>query len=456
MYNLLIASLGFLTSYFCIAKPNAPSLFCADPLGAETTLCQEKSVSCDLCHTEGSSLNLFGATVKKNLHKQATESTEVFSTETFEKSMAAIMDDDSDADGTSNREELTAGSSPSINNADQNKKSKLVYDTELAFRRVYNIYCGISPQYKKLQELRESPKPEQKKLLHAALSNCLDSDYWKKIALHRLADNRIRPLSTTGYGGQVVLADYRYDYRLFSYILTGDRDSRDLLTAKYHIDPEGNRVEGKIPRQEAPQVGKRIVIGGGQPLEPERRYGMLTTQWYLTNFTMFAKLPRNAASQAYRSYLGLDLAKGEGLMEIPGEPRDVDNRNVKQKECALCHSTLDAAAYSFSTYIGIETVTAFLFNANGQYSASRSNWEADGYILGKKVKDLEAWVKVALESDYFKKNLATMFFEQALDRKPLEHEKAEFTKLWQKLPEDNYNASKLIHRLADTLAFGGR
>lgn len=36
-------------------------------------------------------------------------------------------------------------------------------------------------------------------------------------------------------------ADYAWDYRLFAYIMTGDRDVRDLLVADYHVE---QRVDG--------------------------------------------------------------------------------------------------------------------------------------------------------------------------------------------------------------------
>ena len=46
---------------------------------------------------------------------------------------------------------------------------------------------------------------------------------------------------------------------------------------------------------------------------PSKRAGMLTTRWNLVFNTMFTAMPRTTAAQIYRSYLGLDIAKSEGL-----------------------------------------------------------------------------------------------------------------------------------------------
>ena len=58
-------------------------------------------------------------------------------------------------------------------------------------------------------------------------------------------------------------------------------------------------------------------IGGGQPLDVEHRAGMITTQWFLVINTMLSDLPRTTAAQAYRSYLGEDIARQEGIWPVP-------------------------------------------------------------------------------------------------------------------------------------------
>ena len=171
---------------------------------------------------------------------------------------------------------------------------------------------------------------------------------------------------------------------------------------------------------------------------------------------MFAQLPRTTAAQAYRAYLGKDLAKGEGIVPVAGEPRDVDGANVAQGECAVCHSTLDPLAYSFSTYTGIDPIQAFLFNTIGTYDDGRTPWEGDGVIFGQRVNDLMEWIQVAIATDEFKQKIATDVWFQALDSAPKPHEQDEYQKLWQAMPQDNYSVNKLIHRFVDTVAFGGR
>ena len=444
--------IGIFVSTGAQAKPEAPALFCdAFENSAQPKVCNSGKVDCTMCHTSGSSLNPYGNDVKYQASKLLDEA-ELFEKENLAKVLDALQPLDSDEDGVNNADELSAGTAPGVSQKTEQTAAK-EYDMDLAYRRVMSVYRGRPPTYSEVEGL--SKASNKKSHLHGELDKCLASDYWKNEALHRLADVRIQPLSTTGFGGNVVLADYRFDYRLFSYILSDDRDARELLTAKYHINEQGQKVEGRIARTEAPQVGQRIVIGGGQPLDPARRHGMMTTQWFLTNFTMFAELPRNTSAQVYRAYLGMDIAKGEGLKDVPGEPRDVDNKNVAQKECAVCHSTLDALSYSFANYNGIETVTAFLFNASGTYVNNKTAWEGDGVILGKKVPDLGAWAQEAIKSDEFKRNLATMFFEQALGRMPSTKDAKEFDPLWKSLPEDGFSANKLIHRLVDTTAFGG-
>ena len=76
------------------------------------------------------------------------------------------------------------------------------------------------------------------------------------------------------------------------------------------------------------------------------------------------------------------------------------------------------------------------------------------YVLGQPVDGLVSLVKVAVESDQFKRNLADMFFRHALGAAPDLTQQQEFTELWQSMPEDGYSANRLIHRLVDTHSFG--
>lgn len=409
--------------------------------------CDSTLNACKTCHSSPPTLNSYGEDVRGSLNGPLSSA--------LDNALNLIEKDDSDGDGALNLDELSGKGAPGNSDIKPSGAMKIIYDHSLALKRVKAIYCGESVTYELMQSLAKSQ--DKKTLVHKELTKCLTSDFWKNEALHRLADKKIQPLGAVGFGGNVVIADFRWDYRLFAYIMSDDRDSRDLLSAQYHIDSNGKRIEGKIDREEFPQIiGQRIVLGGGQPLEPARRVGMITTQWFLAYYSMFAALPRNTAAQAYREYLGMDIAKGEGLSPIANEPKDVDEINIKQPDCVVCHSTLDPLSYAFSTYSGIETgVLEILTNASGTYNKDRKPWEAQGSILGQPVKNLLEWAQKARNSDPFKQHVARLMFRQALSRDVLPHEKSEFDEIWKSMPADKYSVNKLLHRLIDTKAFGG-
>lgn len=409
--------------------------------------CESQAATCAVCHAGPPALNYYGADLKASLTGPLAQ--------VLVAALDKIEPEDSDGDGFSNVDEIMNASAPGNPQVMPASDAATVYDVNVAYKRMKAVYCGQTATYEEMQRLAAASEPEA--VLHQDLSACLESAYWKQEALYRLADKKIQPLAAVGFGGNVVIGDYRFDYRLFSYIMSGDRDARELLSAQYHIDEAGNPVQGVIAREEPFELGQRIVIAGGQPLEPERRAGMMTTQWFLSFYTMFSQLPRNTASQVYRAYLGLDIAKGEGLKPVAGEPRDVDNRRVAQPECAVCHSTLDPLAYSFSTYKGIQIGIDLAFgNPIGTYDPARTPWEADGQLFGEPVADLLEWADLARNSDAFKQNIARMMFEQALSRGPLPHEKEEFDSLWQGLANEGYSVNRMLHRMVDTKAFGGR
>ncbi|MFW7378004.1 MAG: hypothetical protein ACOH5I_04275 [Oligoflexus sp.] len=429
-------------SLYCNHYPNSPK-------------CIKNSVSCTTCHAIPPSMNPYGEDLKTALNAN----------DEFDKSAASFarfLPDafmqiealDSDGDKFSNLDEIMAGSEPgqTIDTPDLPPPDGRRYEPRLALRRLKLAFCGVSPSFeeqKKLLEL-EDPMP----WLHLLLDDCLASDYWQNVALHRLADPRIRPNESIGFDGNpFIVGDYRYDYRLFTYIMTGDRDARELLLADYHLDEQGQKTTAVIPTTLVPE---RIVVGNGQPLIAERRAGMITTQWFLGTNTMFAELPRNSASQAYRAYLGLDIAKSEGLFPIANEPRDVDHKGVAEPACAVCHSTLDPLAYSFAAYNGLGGGGDEGPRAVGAYNPMRTTWEADGFLFQQAVPDLNAWAELAANSDDFKKNLVMMIFEQALGKRPEgTWEESDFEELWQGIADDDYQVQKLIHRFFETKSFAG-
>jgi hypothetical protein len=456
----LVALCALATASRAEARPSAPRVLCESyPEAAD---CAGRVASCTTCHTSTwpVSWNAFGGALLATMERGDAAS---FDGELAE-ALAAVSAADADGDGLSNADELGMGTNPGevesawpycsaarLEEADAPVRSG--YDFARALTRVSILYCGHSPSYDELSALRERSTGERYELVHDALSRCLDSSFWRDRGLARLADPRIRPVAVVGYDSPlgIVIGDYGWDYRLWSYALTGDRDARDLLRADYHV---AQREDGTLERVEG--VLSATSRSGPEPLEPERRAGMITTQWFFAVNTMFSPLPRTTAAQAYRAYLGLDLSRQEGVIEVAGEPRDIDGKGVQDAQCAACHSTLDPLSYAFAPYEGIDYIAG-----TGTYNPDRPRqlmpgWDApQAVLLGEPVKDLVEWAQVAADSDAFARNLASLFFEHAFERPPSVAERAAFEALWRALPEDGYSANRLLHRLVDLDAFGG-
>lgn len=450
------------------ARPTAPALLCQEYESAPE--CAGKVVSCTFCHEgiDPPSWNAYGKLVKKAMPPSLPYE------RALPDALHAVERDDADGDGVANLAEIEIGTLPGDARSvleeqvpeDAEPGAHAAYDPVFAYRRITTLYCGVPPSYDDLSAIKELSSDEEavRARLHETLDACLASDSWQKDALLRLADKRIKPQSAVGADTKVmigpmrlVIGDYHFDYRLWRYTLSNDRDMRELLTADYHVlEAEDGKL--KISREVLPKPDAR-ALAGGQPLPPERRAGMLTTQWFLAYNTMFSPLPRTSAAQAYRAYLGADVSAGEGLIPVPSEPSDIDKKGVAHPRCANCHSTLDPLAYAFVRYEGIEMQYGLSI---GKYSEDRPTrripgWD-DGkqkpFLFGQPVADLVELAKVASNSDEFKRNMAQMFFVHALGRKPTPAEQPEFAELWRSLPKDRYSANRLLHRLIDTHSFG--
>ena len=412
---------------------------------------------------------------------------ELFEDELRER-LEALADDpaaDADGDCVSDRAELLAGTSPS-DAADHpwvpfqpptpvgepNPWYDVgSWDPAFALRRVRANYCGRSPAWQEMEALSAADDPQA--AVHDALDECLDSVFWYVRGVPRMGDALIRParmVSTDADSGSGFppLGDYNYDFRLFVWAMTADRDARDLLLADYHLI-DGQEfttladsmavVEGAI---DAGSWGSQ----GSQPVPPPYRAGLLTTQWFMAINTQYAELPRSTAAHAYKAYLGMDLARTEGIVPVAGEPLDVDFKDTQREPCSFCHGTLDPLAYAFAEYEGIQPAAVAL---NGGYDPSLVDdmpaW-ADAnpvpHLLGVPIpwpgpetSALVLWAELAANSDAFKRTLALSVFRQALDRDPAPDELAEFTAWWSAWGDDQgWSANQLIHALVDTDAFG--
>lgn len=451
------------------ALPTAPTALCqARP---DIPACQGAVPACSLCHesTDPPRWNAFGTELKA-----LTSGAPDFSA-ALKSALDMVARNDSDGDGTSNADELATGRRPGVADATAPEMVDTAlpnpryavgrYDYRFAFRRVSILYCGRSPSYDELVQLASAGSDEvgQRERLHAKLSECLNSRYWRTEGLARLGDKRIRPLTAAGpdskiqiAGKRLVIGDYNYDYRLFRYALSDDHDMRELLTATYHVqeDAQGTLtpVRGEIAKSDS------TALAGGQPLAEQYRAGMLTTQWFLAYFTMFSAMPRTSAAQAYRAYLGADIAASEGLRPVAGEPLDVDAKGVAQERCANCHSTLDPLSYAFADYEGINVSIDLRF---GDYMPERTSripkWDRarqKSELLGKPVANLVEWAKVAANSDEFRRTMVEMFVHHALNRSALPDEQQAFLQICQSLAQEGHSANRVLHRVIDLPSFG--
>jgi hypothetical protein len=193
----------------------------------------------------------------------------------------------------------------------------------------------------------------------------------------------------------------------------------------------------------------------GQNLEANRRNGMITSRWFLLINTMFTPVPRTTAAQAYRSYLGLDIAKSEGLI-VPNEFEtltDYDDKGITEPACAACHTTLDPLSYPFSRFNGIRGPQTGSYQALRLRSFGPEEGEnlrdlpEQGAILGQTVADLSEWAEVAANSDEFVQKVTKDLWKYFIGHEPKsEAERSEFEEHWVALKTThNYRVEALVH-----------
>jgi hypothetical protein len=303
--------------------------------------------------------------------------------------------------------------------------------------------------------------------------------------LWNLANAKILPESSLKSGddaGDITTADYEDDYNLFVYINTDDRDARDLLTAKYHVLREADGALVRVDRTPVEDYLKRDNDDGdiAQLVPQQRRAGMLTTRWFLVKNTMFTPIPRTTAAQAYRAYLGYDIAKLEGLQPVAGEPVDYDRKGVQAEQCAVCHSTLDPLSYPFSRYDGLgggdeeEIPDAEELNADGTVNGTFGNYASGrlerfvrqegpqiaktpeaGLLFGQPVANLVEWAGVAANSEPFARKLVLDYWRLLVGEDPQPDDEPEFARLVQRLSSvHEYRVERMLRDLIATEAYG--
>ncbi|MBL8949234.1 MAG: hypothetical protein JNK82_00560 [Myxococcaceae bacterium] len=451
-----------------LAMPVAPRAFCAKYPTAPA--CTGVQLACSYCHSSPPGRNTFGAVIEAQLLPGTPRPlTEAVFEAALPNALAAVESNDSDGDGVTNLVEIQRGTLPAEKKSYPNdipcaggtnpRYDVCKYDTRYVYKKVLLDFCGAQPTWEQLETfLAAADKPAA---IDAALDGCLQSEFWrgKNGQLWEIAHKKIRPVGSLKRGEDQVpgtifpIFDYYADYAMFTYTQLDNRDAREVLTAKYLVQRT---------------AGARTTYAQVQNIFQEncptnRRAGLLTTNWNLGYNVMFTALPRNAASQAYRSFLGLDIAKQEGLYPISSEPRDFDGKGVQQDLCKQCHQTLDPLSYPWKNYNGLtgdfQEWGSYLPNRITRFFAGEAPnigmIPESGYILGQPVSDLVQWARVAADSDPFAINTVMDYWKLTMGGPPTPEQNAEFVKLWRDFKGPlNYGVDNMLHALVKTEAYG--
>lgn len=489
-----IAVTLFLCAAPALAKPGVAAVtFCAKY--PTSSVCVGQQPACTYCHTSPPEKNAYGLGLEAKMPPPSTPrplSDGDFAT-AFNLALPQVEGLDSDGDGVSNLIEIQKGSAPGDKKSFPNDipcaggtnptYAVCKYDHKYTYRKVLLDFCGTSPTYAQLTAFEQSTEAQKVAILDTTLDGCLMSEFWrgKNGQLWQLAHKKIRPVGTLKAGedqGLVALADYYVDYMLYAWSTTDDHDARDILTADFFVARTPPPTQYMKQPVSCPNltdvecgVGNTCIKSGtfakfcnpNQAVALDKRAGNLTTAWTLVYNVMFTALPRNAASQAYRGYLGLDIAKQEGLYPVANEPRDYDGKGVQQPLCQQCHATLDPLSYPFRNYNGLTGNG----NQQGRYVPNRietmfsteapniTQIPETGAIFGQPVSSVKEWASVAANSDAFAVATVMDFWKLLMGQAPLPEQNAEFQKLWKDLKTThNYRVTKMLHDLIRTEAYG--
>jgi hypothetical protein len=469
------------------AKPFAPEIFCTVAYPGEQP-CAVAPPPCTYCHqttTQPVVMNPYGEAVAGAMAQYVTPpfvgKDELFK-QALPKALADVEPLDSDGDGHTNIDEITWGSLPGHPKSTPSElgcpdpeilagRDYLVclYDPRYVYRKVGIDFCGLPPSFEELEAFVALDEAARKTALHDKLDACLASEFWRGRdgVLWRLAHRKVRPV-----GALHGFASYCYDYELFVYSQTDGRDVRELLTAQYLVQrlPDGAPPPGKyLPscayENEPPgakSVYEKVAARTDQFVQPRRRVGMMLTAWTLLYNTMFTALPRTTAAQAYRAFLGLDIARGQGIDDgyaVAGEPVDYDDKGVGAAGCVVCHRVLDPLSYPFATYNGLQS-PLFSYDPNriqqfvAQYPKMASMPES-GWLFGAPVADLLAWAAAAADHDQFFRATAADYWRLLLGSEPDAVPSLQPT--FEALAEGlriSRSVEAMLHALVDTEAYG--
>ena len=448
------------------AKPPAVGVFCQKYPNSQE--CAGKQPSCTYCHVAPPQRNAFGTAVEMNL---APGMPRPLSDSDFAAALPAALTAaeqlDSDGDGVTNLIEIQQGTLPGDPNskpgsagcqAGENPQySVCQYDLRHAYKKALLDFCGGSPTYAQVKAFAGLPSDDGRRaFLDAEIDRCTQTEFWrgKNGQLWKVAHPKIRPVGSLKAGedaGGIPLADYYDDYAMFAYSQIDDHDAREILTGSFFVRRDINPTR----YTQVPSLASQFV-------DTAHRAGNMTSSWTLVYFVMFTALPRNAAAQMYRAYLGLDIAKQEGLISVANEPQDYDAKGVTAQACAACHATLDPLTYPFRNYNGISSPALstryvpnrleFLFNT----AAPRITQTPEpGVIFGQPVKDLRAWATVGADSDAFAVSTTRDYWKLLIGHAPKPDENTEFVATWQRFKSmHQHRVQRLLHDIVKTEAYG--
>jgi hypothetical protein len=461
-FRLLIAVgvLGFAAQ----AKPPAAQVFCSTY--PSSPLCQGQTPACTLCHVQPPSRNIYGQALEAQLAVGAPRPlSDGDFTLALPMALRGVEAADTDGDGKTNRAEIDKGTLPGDStsvfqdqdcSANSNSNYNLcAYDTRYTYRKLLLDFCGESPSFTEVQTFELLSETARRSFLDSELDRCLATEFWigKNGQLWRIAHAKIRPVGSLKSGedqGQIPLADYYDDYGLFTFTQTGDRDAREILTADYFVQRNVN-----------PTSYVKVANKGSQYMAVSKRAGVMTSTWSLIYYVMFTALPRNAASQMYRAYLGLDIAKQEGLFSVANEPRDYDNKGVRDVACAACHATLDPLSYPFRNYNGIDGRQSAQYLPNrieknfANQAPNITQIPEAGAIFAQPVANLHEWGVAASNSDAFAISTTTDYWKFLFGRPPNAQEQVEFLATWKRFKTTHqWRVQKMLHDLIRTEAYG--
>ena len=464
--RLILGAVVCLSGGVAVAKPPAGGVFCATYPSAP--VCTGQQPACTFCHVAPPQRNAFGAEVESHLAPGAPRP---LSDSDYAAALPAALKAseaaDSDGDGFTNLMEIQRGTLPADPTSKPVDTGGCVaganpqydvchYDLRFAYRRVLLDFCGQSPTYSQLKSFAGLGDDDKRAFIDAELDRCTQTEFWrgKNGQLWKLAHPKIRPVGSLKSGedaGPIPLADYYDDYALYTYAQIDDHDAREVLTATYYVSRQTH------PTRYAPQTTVST-----QFVDQAHRAGNLTSAWNLVYFVMFTALPRNAASQGYRAYLGLDIAKQQGLYSVPGEPRDYDAKGVQATACAACHATLDPLSYPFRNFMGIagsKNSARYVPDRLEQYfsdvSPTITQTPEAGYLLGQPVKDIVEWASVGANSDAFAIAAVTDYWKLLVGHPPTAEENTEFVTTWQNFKGTHqYRVQHMLHDLIRTEAYG--